>query len=695
MKKNKVIILLCIVISFFAVNGFAADWLPMSSGTTETLNNVWGYSDQYAYAVGDNGTLLYFTGAWTSPMPPGTFSMNLNAIWGLSASDIFLVGDGGTIAHFGGSPPGGFMDSGTVENLNDVWGISGSNVFAVGDNGTILHYNGIGWSAVASPTTNDLNGIWGSSATRAFAVGDNGTILYYDGITWSSMASPTPNHLNCVWGYSNLYAYAVGNNGTLLYYTGTWDPPMPPGTFSMNLNAIWGNSGSDIFLAGDGGTIAHFGGSPPGGFMDSGTVENLNDVWGISGTDVYAVGANGTILFYNPIPENSCEGRCGGLAPAGCWCDESCHGLGNCCPDKCEFCFSPVCEQCQLNINPSFINVPILGMVQFNVTVDGTCNEPDYTWEISAGGCTGNTTGSNIGSTIDANGLYRAGVSEGTDVVRVTDVNNGHICDSAIVTVISDLDGDGIRDQYDNCPFDYNPDQADWDRDGTGNVCDQCPVVAIYGSSSEEAALLRDFRDSILSTNLIGRGLISLYYELSPVFSSALEEDEGLKGMVKGLLDSILPMISGFLSCDTYSTATTFQSGVLGKTHEGKELMKLLYQWSPTVTQVAGTEGFNEALSTMIAEAIPVIGSIGDGCDCEGNFNCDDDCDGSDAHIFKQSFGRSSLMAPCTMDNPCNGDNDCDGDVDGFDASVFKQDFGRNQFNNACPVCVVKKQCSN
>ena len=381
-------------------------------------------------------------------------------------------------------------------------------------------------------------------------------------------------------------------------------------------------------------------------------------------------------------------------------CDEdigSCMSSGHPCnlSEICDEDFDQcVLPPCTVEIIPSSATAFTWESIQFSTTVDGGCNQPYYTWEISAGGCTGNTTGSAIGSTIDANGLYRAGYSEGIDVVRVTDVNNGHICDSAIVTVLSDLDEDGIADQYDNCPYDYNPDQADWDRDGTGNVCDQCPIVAIYGSSSEEAALLRDFRDSVLSTTLIGQGLITLYYELSPVFSNALEEDEGLKEGAKGLIDSILPMISGFLSCDTYFNATTFQASVLGKTHEGQELMKLFYQWSPAVTQAAGAEGFNETLSTMIAEVMPMIGSIGDGCDCEGNFNCDDDCDGSDAHIFKLSFGRSSLRTPCTMDNPCNGDNDCDGDVDGVDAYTFKQDFGRSQFNNACPICVVKNQCS-
>jgi hypothetical protein len=35
----------------------------------------------------------------------------------------------------------------------------------------------------------------------------------------------------------------------------------------------------------------------------------------------------------------------------------------------------------------------------------------------------------------------------------------------------------------------------------------------------------------------------------------------------------------------------------------------------------------------------------------------------------------------------CEGDFDCDADCDGSDASVFKADFGRNWFNTPCPAC--------
>ncbi len=40
--------------------------------------------------------------------------------------------------------------------------------------------------------------------------------------------------------------------------------------------------------------------------------------------------------------------------------------------------------------------------------------------------------------------------------------------------LISDSDGDGIPDDIDNCPFVYNPDQADADGDGIGDACDEC-----------------------------------------------------------------------------------------------------------------------------------------------------------------------------------------------------------------------------
>jgi hypothetical protein len=83
----------------------------------------------------------------------------------------------------------------------------------------------------------------------------------------------------------------------------------------------------------------------------------------------------------------------------------------------------------------------------------------------------------------------------------------------------------------------------------------------------------------------------------------------------------------------------------------------------------------------------------GDACECEGNFDCDQDCDGTDASTFKIDFGRSSFENPCNSEPVCNGNFDCDLDVDGTDAALFKSDFGRSTFENPCPTCVVGTWC--
>ena len=90
----------------------------------------------------------------------------------------------------------------------------------------------------------------------------------------------------------------------------------------------------------------------------------------------------------------------------------------------------------------------------------------------------------------------------------------------------------------------------------------------------------------------------------------------------------------------------------------------------------------------------PQGNDIGDACDCEGDFDCDGDVDGTDAQTFKIYFGRNVLSIPCDEVNPCRGDYDCDQDCDGTDASLFKSDFGRSQFNNPCPACTVSEWCN-
>jgi uncharacterized protein (TIGR03382 family) len=50
-----------------------------------------------------------------------------------------------------------------------------------------------------------------------------------------------------------------------------------------------------------------------------------------------------------------------------------------------------------------------------------------------------------------------------------------------------DFDDDGIEDDFDNCPFTFNPTQPDADGDGSGDDCDNCPTTANAGLSDVDA----------------------------------------------------------------------------------------------------------------------------------------------------------------------------------------------------------------
>jgi hypothetical protein len=212
------------------------------------------------------------------------------------------------------------------------------------------------------------------------------------------------------------------------------------------------------------------------GVCQAGTPVECDDGIGCTTTDYCDEGIDGCI---NGLDDSFCEDRlfCNGVetcdpedvnadpvtgcvsgTPVECpdnglycdgteFCDEDaneCAATGNPCPSEARVCIEITDEciapTCSITVEPTEETVDVLGTVTFNVVVDGTCYyEPSYTWDISSTewtGCTGGTGGSAIGSTIDATGQYTAGTRGGTDYIRVTDIDNGEICDYAEVTVI-------------------------------------------------------------------------------------------------------------------------------------------------------------------------------------------------------------------------------------------------------------------
>jgi pimeloyl-ACP methyl ester carboxylesterase len=118
--------------------------------------------------------------------------------------------------------------------------------------------------------------------------------------------------------------------------------------------------------------------------------------------------------------------------------------------------------------------------------------------------------------------------------------------DPPVFYLHGDSDGDDIPDDEDNCPLNFNSDQADTDGDGAGDICDSnpnCSVITIYGNHSDETAMLRHFRDDFLSKSQEGKELIKLYYQWSPAIVRAMEADENFKEDVQDMVDGVLEMM--------------------------------------------------------------------------------------------------------------------------------------------------------
>lgn len=151
---------------------------------------------------------------------------SLHAIWGLHYRHVFAVGDNGTILFFDGNH-WQFMESHTQKTLLAVWGTSSDNVYATGDEGVMRHYNGEIWETVETHIENALCSIWGTTPENIYAVGGHGTILHFDGISWQRHYTKWYDRLNCIWGRNALDIYAAGENGLMLHYDGSEWNAMP------------------------------------------------------------------------------------------------------------------------------------------------------------------------------------------------------------------------------------------------------------------------------------------------------------------------------------------------------------------------------------------------------------------------------------------------------------------------------------
>jgi hypothetical protein len=73
-----------------------------------------------------------------------------------------------------------------------------------------------------------------------------------------------------------------------------------------------------------------------------------------------------------------------------------------------------------------------------------------------------------------------------------------------------------------------------------------CPVEKMYGTASHEAAVLRQFRDTVLRKTPEGRKLITLYYQWSPQLVTMMKNNDSIKDTLKTVLGEMVPMIEKY-----------------------------------------------------------------------------------------------------------------------------------------------------
>ena len=146
--------------------------------------------------------------------------------------------------------------------------------------------------------------------------------------------------------------------------------------------------------------------------------------------------------------------------------------------------------------------------------------------------------------------------------------------DVVLEEIAVDTDGDGIWDDDDNCPFDYNPDQKDSDHDGKGDVCDDpCaelpPGTVVASSGFEENP--RVWEDSLW-------GIIDASVAIDPTV--AYEGSQSGKVVMREYLTGAAGFASPFIGVEPnkrYRVSSFAKGQYNGEKNEAANMVVLYY----------------------------------------------------------------------------------------------------------------------
>ena len=386
------------------------------------------------------------------------------------------------------------LDSGTTKDLVGIWGSSGSDIFAVGSEGTMLHFNGNTWAEMESGRTDSIFDVWGSSSTNVYAL-TLGSILHYDGQTWN--AEDFKTSVSAIWGLSAENVYLMGENESYSPYSGwvakknndIWELLYLYGcTTNCFIDAGWGSDSANLYFVGGGGKIIHYDGEDFSE-IDSNITQNLYGIWGSASDDIFAVGKDGVILHY--------DGNAWSLMES-----EATDDLYSVWGSSGNDVFAVGSSGTILYYNGSTWSRMNSGVTSDLLDIWGSSGT-DY-FIVGADGAILHYDGSDMTTT----------TTTGQEITTTTT--------TLLITTTTSTNSATTTTSVKPSP---------------------CPTEQIFGEYSEEANLLRNFRDGVLSKIPEGQELIQLYYQWSPAIVEAMKEDEELKKEIKEMIGGILPLI--------------------------------------------------------------------------------------------------------------------------------------------------------
>lgn len=243
------------------------------AGLNQNLNAVYMLSNADAWAVGNSGTALHWTGtSWTTVA--SNTNRNLLSVFCTASNNCWAVGATRTADFWDGTtwtlqPTALFPNT----SLNSVYCVNSANCWAVGNasgGDVMMLWNGVTWTRDPSRPTPaaNLNGVTCVSTSDCWAVGASRTMLRWNGTAWSdfpitAMPNVAYNSIDCV---SSNDCWAVGNNSggvVVIHWNGsTWSrDATAAAAANVDLNGVACNSVNDCWTVGDNGIALHWDGA--------------------------------------------------------------------------------------------------------------------------------------------------------------------------------------------------------------------------------------------------------------------------------------------------------------------------------------------------------------------------------------------------------------------------------------------------